>query len=170
MAPRAENTLTAALVAVCLLAGAVAATARLAPRPAAVAHGAGDLTVSVHGEVARPGVYRLAWGSRVADLLATAGGVTPVADIGLVDVAAVLTDGRTVIVPSSRSPEGDGRIDVNTASERLLTSLPGVGPVTAARIIARRPYHRLEDLLRVPGIGPARLAQLSARVTVWERP
>lgn len=166
MTSRQETLLTAVLVAACALSAAVATVSRLAARPAAALHGAVDLTVTVHGEVVAPGTYRLPWGSRVADLLEAAGGVTPAADLALVAPASALTDGRTVVVPSARSPEGDGRIDLNTASARLLSTLPGVGPVTAANIIARRPFHRLEDLLRVPGIGPVRLEALRDRVTL----
>jgi competence protein ComEA len=166
MRARHETLLATLLIAACALSGAAATFVRLAGRPVPALHAAPDLTVAVLGEVARPGSYRLRWGARVEDLLDAAGGVTPAADLALVAVAAPLTDGRTVIVPSSRSPEGDGRVDLNTASARLLGTLPGVGPVTAERIIARRPFHRLDDLLRVPGIGPARLEALRDRVTL----
>ncbi|CAN5734050.1 hypothetical protein BH23DEI1_BH23DEI1_06960 [soil metagenome] len=166
MSPVQERLVTLLLVGVCLIAGGATTYARLAPRPAPVARETPDLVVTVHGEIVAPGTYELPWGSRVGDLLAAAGGVTPDADVALVAEAAPLTDGRTVVVPSTRSPEGDGRIDVNRASARLLGTLPGVGPATAERIIAGRPYHRLDDLLRVPGIGPVRLEALRARVTL----
>jgi competence protein ComEA len=166
MGPRVEAGLTLALTLVSLAAAAYVSVERLGARPPAVLHETPDVTVSVRGEVTAPGTYRLPWGSRVADLLAAAGGPTSDADTALVALAAPLTDGRTVVVPSARSPEGDGRVDLNTASERLLTTLPGVGPVTARRIIEARPFHRVEDLLRVPGIGPARLEQLRLRVTL----
>ena len=152
--------------AVLLLALSVGAP-RLAARVEAPPRGVRDITVHVHGEVRRPGSYVLPWGARVADLLEAAGGLTADADPGLVAQAAPLTDGRTVVVPGRRAPDGEvGRIDVNTASERLLTTLPGIGPVTAREIIARRPYHALDDLLRVPGIGPVRLEVLRPRVTL----
>jgi len=122
--------------------------------------------VHVVGEVARPGSYRLPWGSRVDDLIAAAGGVTGGADPTLVARAATLTDGSTVVVPSRADAAGDGRVDVNLASERLLATLPGVGPVTAARIVAARPFHVVDDLLRVPGIGPVRLEALRPWVTL----
>ncbi|TVR89329.1 MAG: ComEA family DNA-binding protein [Trueperaceae bacterium] len=162
-----DRVLTLALLAGCLAVAAAAGLPRLAPRVEAPAAVQPDLTVHVHGEIVRPGTYALPWGARVADLVEVAGGLTADADPGLVTAAAVLTDGRTVVVPGRRAPEGEiGRVDVNTASERLLTTLPGIGPVTARRMIDGRPYHALEDLLRVPGIGPARLEALRPRVTL----
>lgn len=162
-----DGALTSALIAGCLAVAAVAGVPRLAPRAEAPVPVRPDLTVHVHGEIARPGTYTLPWGARVDDLVAAAGGLTADADPGLVTAAAVLTDGRTVVVPGRRAPDGEvGRVDVNTASERLLITLPGIGPVTARRLIEGRPYHALEDLLRVPGIGPARLETLRPRVTL----
>jgi len=167
LTPAGERLLTGLLLSACLLIGAVAAAPRLAPRVSAPELERGEVVVHVHGQVHEPGTYALPWGSRVADLIAAAGGVTADADTALLALAATLTDGRSVVVPSRTSPDGEvGRIDLNTASQRLLTTLPGVGPVTAERIIAGRPYHRLEDLLRVPGIGPARLEALRERVTL----
>lgn len=155
--------LIGAVMALALLVAAQRLAGRVEPPP----RGVDEITVHVQGAVQRPGTYVLPWGARVADLLALAGGLTADADPGLVAPAAPLTDGRTVVVPGRRSPDADvGRIDVNTASERLLTTLPGIGPATARAIIARRPYHALEDLLRVPGIGPVRLEALRPRVTL----
>jgi competence protein ComEA len=166
-ARRRERIVTGALLALCLGIGAAVALPRWASRPVAPALAAADIVVHVHGEVHAPGRYTLPWGARVADLLELAGGLTDDADPGLVQSAAQLTDGRTVVVPSRRAPEGErARVDVNTASAQLLTTLPGVGPVTAQRILEGRPYHSVEDLLRVPGIGPARLEALRPRVTL----
>jgi competence protein ComEA len=164
--PVTPSILTALLVIVALATGGVTLLPRLLAAPVQGDHLTPDLTVHVVGEVAVPGTYTLPWGARVADLVDAAGGLTAEADVGLVERSARLTDGRTVVVPSRRSPDGDGRVDVNTASERLLTTLPGVGPATAARIIAARPFHRIDDLLRVRGIGPRRLEALRPRVTL----
>ncbi len=158
---------TIVLTGICVGLGAVLTLSRLAGRVEPPSQLERDLVVAIHGEVVKPGSYTLPWGSRVSDLVTLAGGLTDAADPGLVALAAQLTDGRTVVVPGRRSPDGElGRIDVNTASERLLTTLPGVGPVMARRLIEGRPYHRPEDLLRVPGIGPARLEALLPRLTL----
>ncbi len=162
-----DTMVTSLLVGLCLGLGLVVGLPRLAARVSAPEAVQPDLVVSVRGEVVRPGSYALPWGARVGDLVAAAGGLTAAADAGLVASAAPLTDGRSVVVPSRLSPDGErGRVDINTASERLLTTLPGVGPVTARRLIEGRPFHRLEDLLRVPGIGPARLEALRPWVTL----
>lgn len=162
-----DRLLTGALLAACLVIGALAALPRWATRPQPPALETRDLVVHVHGAVRHPGSYTLPWGARVGDLVALAGGLTDDADPGLVQHASPLTDGRTVVVPSRRAPDGEAaRVDVNTASAQLLTTLPGVGPVTAQRILEGRPYHSLDDLLRVPGIGPARLEALRHRVTL----
>ena len=153
-------------VAGCLLLVLGAGWGRWRPLPLEVVAVSGDLTVHAVGAVGRPGAYRLPWGSRVADLIAVAGGLGPEADPALVALAAVLTDGVTVVVPVRGDAAGDGRVDVNAASERLLATLPGVGPVMAARIVAARPFHSLDDLLRVPGIGAVRLEALRPWVTL----
>jgi competence protein ComEA len=164
--PRTQLLVTL-LLALPTFAVAVAVVApRLVPRPATGEGRTPELTVSVRGAVAVPGTYRLPWGARVGDLVEDPGGLTGEADAALVEGASPLTDGRTVVVPSRRSPDGDARVNVNTASERLLLTLPGVGPATAARIMAARPFHRIDDLLRVRGIGPRRLESLRPRITL----
>jgi len=126
----------------------------------------GEVTAHVTGRVAAPGSYVLPWGSRVDDLIARAGGLLEDADPTLVAWAAPLTDGASIVVPQRRDAAGDPRVDVNAASERLLATLPGVGPVTAARIVAARPFHAIEDLLGVAGIGEVRLEALRPWITL----
>ncbi len=166
MGPRAERfTFYLALAGCCVLALG-AGWGRWRPLPLEVVTERPDVTVEVVGEVVRPGRYTLPWGSRVGDLVAAAGGVTGAAALELVAGAAPLTDGATWRVPRQGDPAGGDRVDVNVASERLLATLPGVGPVTAARIAAARPFRSVDDLLRVPGIGPVRLDALRDWVTV----
>ena len=160
MDARAERMTFAAALAVCLALVVGAGWGRLRPAPIAHQLLRDDVTAHVAGRVARPGSYRLPWGSRVEDLVAAAGGAAADADPLLVPWASVVTDGVTVVVPARADGTGDARVDVNAASERLLATLPGVGPVTAARIVAARPFHEVEDLLRVSGIGPVRLEAL----------
>jgi competence protein ComEA len=163
---RSERLAFRLALAGCVLLVIGAGGGRWRPLPLEVVSTGGDLTVHAAGAVARPGTYRLPWGSRVDDLVEAAGGLTADADASLVTRAAPLTDGANVVVPVRGDAAGDGRVDLNVASERLLGTLPGVGPVTAARIVAARPFHDVDDLLRVPGIGPVRLEALRPWVTL----
>jgi competence protein ComEA len=149
-------------------------------RPPAPAHVAAtaQLVVDVAGAVQRPGLVHLAQGTRVADALAAAGGVTAKADVALVNLAAPLADGEQVVVPArgvgsaGAAAAGPGSppapVDLNTATPEQLDTLPGIGPATAAKIVDFRqqhgPFHSVEELEAVPGIGPARIEQLKGLV------
>ncbi len=135
-----------------------------------------ELVVHVVGAVRRPGLYKLPQRSRVADAVARAGGSTRHADLSLINLAAPLSDGIQVVVPvraSAAAPAGQaaaagsapaGPVHLNTATMEQLDSLPGVGPVTAQKILDYRQKHgafsSLEELDAIPGIGPARIEQL----------
>ncbi|MCC6309276.1 MAG: ComEA family DNA-binding protein [Trueperaceae bacterium] len=123
------------------------------------------ITVSVSGEVVRPGSYEVEFGARVEELLRLAGGFLPTAARALVQLAAPLTDGQAVVVPALAAPGGSARVSLNSADAAQLETLPGVGPATSRRIIEHRPYARVDDLLRVPGIGPKKLERLRPLVT-----
>jgi competence protein ComEA len=134
------------------------------------------VVVDVVGAVRRPGLYRLSEGARVADALARAGGATPKAQLELVNLAAPVADGEQIVVPrrgavAPAATDGgaatgvpSGPIHLNTATLEQLDSLPGVGPVTAQKILDYRQEHgafgSVDELDAVPGIGPARLEQL----------
>ncbi|CAN5137285.1 hypothetical protein BH18ACT12_BH18ACT12_06660 [soil metagenome] len=139
---------------------------------------AAQLFVHVVGAVRRPGLYRLSEGSRVADALRRAGGATRKAQLELVNLAAHVADGAQVVVPrrgsnfsaaGSPAPGQAGPVHLNTATLEQLDSLPGVGPVTAQKILDYRQEHgafgSVDELDAIPGIGPARLAQLRELVT-----
>ena len=135
------------------------------------------VVVDVVGAVRRPGLYRLSQGMRVADAVARAGGATRKADLALINLAAPLADGEQVVVPrrgaaapggvgAASSPGGPagGPVHLSTATLEQLDSLPGIGPVTAQKILDYRQKHgaftSVDELDAVPGIGPARLDQL----------
>jgi competence protein ComEA len=134
------------------------------------------VVVDVTGAVRRPGLYRLPEGSRVADALARAGGATPRAQLELVNLAARVSDGEQVLVPrrgvavaaggaaGGGSAGATGPVHLNSATLEQLDSLPGVGPVTAQKILDFREEHgafgSVDELDAIPGIGPARLEQL----------
>jgi len=144
------------------------------------------MQVHVTGEVRRPGVVRLAVGARVHEAIAAAGGATTKADLGTLNLAAVLTDGSQVVVarqgaggsslqpgqPGQVSAPGSGspKLNLNSATAEQLEQLPGVGPVTAASIVAWRDQHgrftRVDELQEVDGIGPKTFARLEPHVTV----
>lgn len=155
------------------------------PRPAARVPAAPVLVVDVVGAVRRPGLYRLPQGSRIADALARAGGETKLADSLLVNLAAPLADGEQVLIPAlagsglagaaatsgavaAGAPSPTAPVDLNTATAEQLDALPGVGPVTAEKIIAYRqahgPFTSVDQLDAISGIGPSRIADLKGLV------
>ncbi|MDA2979998.1 MAG: ComEA family DNA-binding protein [Actinomycetota bacterium] len=125
-----------------------------------------SITVHVSGAVAQPGVVSVADDSRVADVVIAAGGATAGADLSRVNLAAQVRDGEHVVIPPMASTHPGGtlpvdRFDLNTADAVGFESLPGIGPVLAARIVAYREdngmFESVEDLLDVPGIGESKL-------------
>jgi competence protein ComEA len=135
--------------------------------------------VDVVGAVRRPGLYRLREGARVADAVQRAGGPSAKAQLELVNLAALVADGEQVAVPrrgaevvqaagSTGGGAGSGPVHLNSATVEQLDTLPGVGPVTAEKIVTYRQSHggfgSVDELDAVPGIGPARLADLRGLV------
>jgi competence protein ComEA len=142
------------------------------------------VVVHVVGAVRRPGLYRLREGARVADAVARAGGATRGAQLAGLNLAAPLVDGVQVLVPEAAAADAAGGLadsgavspgatapkpSLSSASAEELDALPGVGPVTAQRIIDHRtahgPFRSVDDLDAVPGIGPTRVEQLRDLVT-----
>jgi competence protein ComEA len=148
------------------------------------------LVVSVSGRVQRPGLVEVPAGARVADVLHAAGGALPGTDLAGVNLARRVVDGEQVAVGVPPAPDAvpaagvggpvppgparpgapPGRVDLNTATVEQLDVLPGVGPVTAQRILEWRTRHgrfaRLEQLREIEGIGERRFAQLRELVKV----
>ena len=159
------------------------------------------LVVHVTGAVARPGVYTLPHGSRSLDAIEAAGGFLPDAQSSSLNLAAFLTDGERILVgvrpvptpthsistninqaiptlsPSAQGAQPavpPGLININTANQVELESLPGIGPALAGRIIAYReqlgPFMKLEDIQKVSGIGPAIFSNIKDLITLETYP
>lgn len=144
----------------------------------------GVVVVHVAGKVRRPGLYTLPEGSRVADAIEAAGGPSRTADLDLLNLAEVVVDGSKIevlaagdapaTVPPSSSTSGTpgtpAQIGLNSADQLALEQIPGIGPVTAAAIIAYREqagsFTAIEELLEVTGIGPATLESIRPYVTL----
>ncbi|MDR0782964.1 MAG: ComEA family DNA-binding protein [Propionibacteriaceae bacterium] len=146
-----------------------------------------DWVVHVLGAVERPGIVRVAPGSRVIDAIEAAGGFSPQADPAALNLAAMICDGCQIIVGDLDHPQGEvrvgndgaggggpptetNRLNLNQANETQLLTLPGVGPVTAKAILAWRaahgPFTSVAQLQEVDGIGPKTFAQIEPYVSV----
>ena len=137
------------------------------------------ILVDVAGAVVRPGLHRLRASGRVGDAIEAAGGFAPRVDIVAaseqLNLAQRLEDGAKVLVPELGLGRGgpsstarDGRIDLNTASQSELESLPGIGPVTAGKIMAARAERRFETVrdLRSRGlVGESVFGDIEDRIT-----
>ena len=167
------------------------------PEPAAALPGAATVSkAQISGEVLFPGVYPIQPGDRLIDLIHAAGGFTINADANGINLSIRVQDETRYHIPSfadtatspapGATPGGpaptpappptptpdaaDGLVDLNTASQRELETLPGIGPALAAAIIAYReangPFATVDELDDVPGIGPKTLESLRPLVTV----
>jgi competence protein ComEA len=139
------------------------------------------LIVDVQGAVVSPGVHTVPAGGRVADAIAAAGGYSTQVDIAAaavaLNLAEHLVDGQKIHVPArgevvtlpvgaTEPPAGGGLIDINHASQEQLESLPGIGPVTAAKIIAARPFATIDELDSRGVVGPSVIEQIRDLITV----
>lgn len=157
--------------------------------------------ISVHiiGAVQHPGVYHLPSASRVLDAVNAAGGFAADANQQSMNLAAFLQDGEQITIqsysptataipfpmaagtqaiselhpqPTALAPNPDGLININTASAQELETLPGIGPVTATKIITYREanggFKSIEEILEVPGIGPVKYAGIKDLITIQD--
>lgn len=153
------------------------------------AAGSGDVQVHISGAVANPGVYRLSTEQRLADAVADAGGASADADLDTVNLAQWLQDGQQYHIPKAgetRTLQSEvtdspalvaavdtgcgGLMDLNTASEAQLDTLPRIGPVRAGDIVAYRelngPFTSVDQVTEISGIGPATLEGIRPLVAV----
>ena len=146
--------------------------------------------VYVVGSVKKPGVYELASDARVEDAVTAAGGFTKDADRAAVNLARPIVDGEQITIPdegeqlpakadvpssagiatSGSEAASGGKVNINTATAAELVGLPGIGDVTAEKIIASResegPFTSIEDLKRVSGIGEKKYAAVADLIAV----
>jgi competence protein ComEA len=137
-----------------------------------------QITVDIQGAVARPGVYKLPEGSRVEDAIAATGGLTKEADIErisqTINRAAKVADGGKLYFPSHNSivrrdepsTSHNRQVNINTASQSQLEALPGIGPVTATKIINGRPYQTLDELVTKKALSRSLLKKLKDQLSL----
>ena len=144
-----------------------------------------EITVYVTGAVNKPGLVKVPEGARAADAVNACGGLLPTADSEKVNMAQALKDGQQLKVPEknpaangsqndrsnmSKSADNGERVNINTADERTLDTLPGIGPAMAKRIIEYREtegaFQSIEDIKKIRGIGDAKFAKLKDKICI----
>lgn len=156
----------------------------------------GNIVVHITGAVKNKGILRLPEGSRISDAIEAAGGETKEADLDSINLAYVLEDGQKIYIPSQEDKEnneqkqyittesGDTtnikenskiegeneKVNINTANQSELETLPGIGPSLASRIIEYREqngkFNTIEELKNVKGIGDAKFEDLKNSATI----
>lgn len=142
-----------------------------------VASESGTWIVDVGGAVVNSGVYRVEVGTRVGEALEAAGGLAGDADLEWVakylNKAEKTSDGQKIYIPGKNNQETssnnqtNSKININVASQGELEGLPGVGPVTAEKIIGGRPYSRVEEVVEKKIVGQKVWEQIKDKISVW---
>lgn len=135
--------------------------------------------VHICGAVSNPGVYEIAEGSRLYELLSLAGGVSEEGCADALNLAELLRDGQRIVIPTFEEAEtiqdmveqtAQGRVNINTASAEELMTLPGIGEAKAADIIQYREtqgkFQTTEDIMKISGIKDALFQKIKDRITV----
>jgi len=145
-----------------------------------------EIVVHVSGAVKQEGVFSLKSSSRLIDVLQAAGGATNLADLDSINLAEKVKDGQKIIVPvkkialvrrsgdqetriSGTSSTG-GKVNINTADEKELCKIPGIGKTTAQKIIDHRSsngrFSKIEDIMKVKSIGKSKFGKIKNEITI----
>lgn len=144
-----------------------------------------EITIYVTGAVNKPGLVKVAEGARAADAINACGGLLPIADSEKINLAQNLKDGQQLKVPEKERSNsnvdkskadmskngGSGElVNINTADEKVLDTLPGIGPAMAKRIIEYREteglFQSIEDIKKIRGIGDAKFEKLKDKICI----
>ncbi len=144
------------------------------------------ISVDVSGAVQKIGVYKLKDGARVEEAIAAAGGFSKTANGEYIskylNLAQKLSDGSKVYVPvvgesgptsqvggtvSGLNTQAKVNININTATQAELEALPGIGPVSASKIISDRPYQKIEELVEKKIVGKATFEKIKDQIVVY---
>lgn len=141
-----------------------------------------DIVVEIKGEIKLPNIYQLKQDSIINDLIEKAGGLTELADTSKINRAEKLTDHQCIVIPnkndaqskqisSPQSTETQSKlININTAAESELDSLPGIGPARAKDIIKYREtnggFKSIEEIKNIKGIGTSSFEKLKDLITI----
>ncbi len=136
--------------------------------------------IDISGAVNNPGVYQVEVNTRVGEALAKAGGINAEANMDWVaknlNQASIIRDGMKLYIPrreevisSQNAPveNNNENININSATQTELEALPGIGPVTAAKIISGRPYQAVDDLVTKKIVGQKVFSQIKDQVSAW---
>jgi competence protein ComEA len=144
-----------------------------------------EITVYVTGAVNKPGLVNVPEGARAAEAVNACGGLLPTADSEKINMAQSLKDGQQLKVPEktgtnskmdsrkadkSKGADSGEKVNINTADEKALDTLPGVGPAMAKRIIEYREsegaFQSIEDIKKIRGIGEAKFAKMKDKICI----
>lgn len=137
-----------------------------------------NIIIDISGEIKNPGIYKMKGKVRLYEIIDKAGGLKEEANINSINQARYVKDGEKIIIPSSRNSQGmdkesisngNNLVNINTASKEELLKLPGIGEVTAEKIINYRDnnnFTKIEDLKNVNGIGMATYNKLKDLICV----
>jgi len=138
------------------------------------------VTIHIHGAIKYPGVYKLDASSRLINLITLAGGPKENADLSSLNLAKLLSDGQKFHIPSitkespkslsSLKTKSSINVNINNAPKNELTTLPGIGPSTAQKIIDYREknggFQNLKDMLTIKGIGPKSFVKIEEMISL----